>query len=135
MGKPLRGEVSIGLNGPVLMADVNALCEIMDATDLTLEGVVEEVEAGNLTLPRQRVYLAALLRHHMPHVTLWQAGQIQSEHYDDIGPAIVAAFDAMMPDPEPKKKGMRRPTPAPSTSQPSFAPSSPQASTPPASGG
>lgn len=103
MVNPLRGEARIGLEGPVLVADVNALCEIMTATGQTLEQVCAMAEDPAFDLPMMRVYVAALMRHHAPLVTLRGAGIVISDDYEAVRPAIIAAFTAMLPEAQEKK--------------------------------
>lgn len=103
MVNPLRGEARIGLEGPVLVADVNALCEIMAATGETAEAQCKRVADLDFDIPTMRIYVAALLRHHNPHVTLRQAGDVVSDDFEAVLPAIARAFTAMLPEAQEKK--------------------------------
>ena len=117
MANPFRGESQIGSDGIVLVCDINALCEIRaqlggdPRSDVPLNDIFERVDSGELSIIDLRAVLAALLRNRWPGVTPRIAGDVMTNHPDEVMPAIRLAMHRAMPEPaegDPLGKLMRR---------------------------
>ena len=117
MSNPFRGESQIGSNGIVLVCDINALCEIRahlggdPRSDAPLDEFFERLASGELSIIDQRTILAAFLRNRWPGVTPRLAGEVMTNHPDEVMSAIRLAMNRAMPDREegdPLGKPMRR---------------------------
>lgn len=117
MVNPYRGESQIGDDGIVLVYDFNALCEIRAQLggdlrcDMPLDEIFERIASGDLSVIDLRAVLTALLRNRWPGVTPRLAGEVMTNHPDEVMSAIRLAMNRAMPDREegdPLGKPMRR---------------------------
>lgn len=97
MANALRGEVPLPGTEYVLRYDVNALCEVEDATKDNILEVISKLQDGKPSFKIIRLLLWAGLRSGTPGITVEEAGRIMQDAgiqntAEAIGEAFTASF-------------------------------------------